>query len=78
MEQNKELYEKRQKRLQDAIDLKQPDMVPVNYLAQGFTVNDSGHTMAEAIYDFDIARNSVLEFASHYDPAPSSSRSAEP
>lgn len=68
MEQNKELYEKRQKRLQDAIDLKQPDMVPVNYLAQGFTVNDSGHTMAEAIYDFDIARNSVLEFASHYDP----------
>ncbi len=68
MEQNKELYEKRQKRRQDAIELKQPDMVPVNYLAQGFMVNDSGHTMAEAAYDFDIERNSVLEFASHYDP----------
>lgn len=33
MEQNKELYEKRQKRRQDAIELKQPDMVPVNYFA---------------------------------------------
>lgn len=68
MEQNKELYEKRQKRLQDAVDLKEPDMVPFNYLVQGFPVNDLGHTMAEAIYDLDIAKKCVLGSAAQYDP----------
>ncbi len=67
MEEKKELYEKRQKRLQDVIDLKQPDVVPVNYLVQGYPVNSQGHTMAEAVYDFKIAQKCVLDFAAQYD-----------
>lgn len=68
MEQNKELYTQRQKRLQDAIDLKEPDRVPLNFLVQSFPINDSGHTMAEAVYDIDIALESILKFANHYEP----------
>ena len=68
MENGNELYALRQQKLTDAIHLKETDSVPISALIQGYAVTDSGHTMAEAIYDFDIARKSILQFADYYQP----------
>ena len=68
MENGKELYALRPQKLTDAIHLKETDSVPISALIQGYAVTDSGHTMAEAIYDFGIARKSILQFADYYQP----------
>lgn len=68
MEDRKELYDKREQRLKDAIQLKETDCVPISALLQGYAVTDSGHTMAEAIYDYEVARKATIWFAEHYQP----------
>lgn len=61
-------FEMRHKRLQDAIDLKEPDRVPLIPMAQTFPVIDSGHTMKEALYNFDVLAESLLDYAEKYQP----------
>ena len=68
MEDRKELYDKREQRLKDAIQLKETDCVPISALLQGYAVTDSGQTMAEAIYDYEVARKATIWFAEHYQP----------
>lgn len=68
MNNPQELYDKREKRVQSVIALKEPDRVPINALAQGYPVTDNGHTMAEAVYNFDIVESCMLKFAQKYDP----------
>ncbi len=52
----------------DAIALREPERVPVMAMLQGYPVTDNGYTMKDAIYDFSVARESVLRFAEHYNP----------
>lgn len=61
-------FEKRMKRLNDAISLKEPDRVPIVPHIQGFPAFNAGYSMADVIYDFDKAAQSIKKFATDYNP----------
>jgi len=61
-------YETRLKRLNDAIALKEPDQVPNITQGQCFPILDAGHTMKDALYNFDILEDSLVKFAQKYQP----------
>jgi hypothetical protein len=66
-EKNMGLYETRLNRLNAAIALKESDRVPIDTINQGYPILEAGHTMAEALYDFNIVTESILRFAKKYD-----------
>lgn len=68
MAANKQKYEERLKRINDAIALKEPDRVPVAPFAQCYPILHSGHTMAEVLYDADIAKKSIKRYLLEYEP----------
>ena len=62
------LYEERQKRLDDAISLKEPDRVPIASSAMCYPMFNAGYTIADALYDFDKYAEASIKFVTEYEP----------
>ena len=67
---NKEKYDAKVKRVEDAIALKEPDMIPVKPSPAIFPVLDAGYTVAESIYDesLDVYRKAIFKYLNDFDP----------
>lgn len=63
-----ENYDLRCKRLQDAIELKEPDRVPIAPPLQSYPVFNAGYTMKDVLYDYDKGAESFKKFATQYEP----------
>ena len=68
--ENQKKYEEKEKRLNDAIALKEPDRVPINPNPQLYTVFHSGYTVAEVVYDSSLEkiRNALIKYHIDFDP----------
>ena len=62
------LYEERQKRIDDATALKEPDRVPITATGQCYSIYNAGYTVADAVYDFDKYAESAIKYALQYEP----------
>jgi uroporphyrinogen-III decarboxylase len=60
-------YETRLNRIKTAVALQESDRVPINSVNQCYPILEAGHTVAEAVYDFNIVTESYLRFAKKYD-----------
>lgn len=65
---NKQLYDARLKRINDAIALKEPDRVPCIPFAQTYPYTNAGYTMAEVMYDTSKAQDGMRKFLTQYEP----------
>ena len=61
-------YEEKMKRIDDAIAMKEPDRVPLIPFVQTYCITRYGHTMAEAMYNSDAAKDSVQKYLAEYEP----------
>ena len=68
MTDNKAKYEERMNRINTAIALKEPDRVPIIPFAQCYPVLHAGHTMAEALYDANVAKDGIKKYLLEYEP----------
>ncbi|MBR2754407.1 MAG: hypothetical protein IKI32_09350 [Lachnospiraceae bacterium] len=68
MTDNKVKYEERMNRINTAIALKEPDRVPIIPFAQCYPVLHAGHTMAEALYDANVAKDGIKKYLLEYEP----------
>ncbi len=68
--ENKQKYELKLKRLNDALDLKEPDRVPIDIEGGKFMINYAGYQMKDAIFDtsLQVVRESALKFLEDFDP----------
>ena len=68
--ENQKKYDIKLKRLNDALDLKEPDMVPIDVEGGKFMINYAGYTMKDAIYDtsLEVYKESVKKFMLDFDP----------
>ena len=72
------LFEERQKRINDAIALREPDRVPITARGLCYPFYNAGYTVADAIYDFDKYEESVIKYATQYEPDAASGGSTNP
>ncbi len=63
-----ELYQKRSKRIQDAIELKQPDRVPFAPYATFFPAVYAGLSFEEAMHDYDKLAAAIRKFMVDFQP----------
>ncbi len=49
--ENQKKYDAKLKRMNDALDLKEPDMVPIDVEGGTFAVRYAGYTVKDCIYD---------------------------
>ena len=66
--ENKKKYEERLKRVKDAVALKKTDMIPCIPNAFTFQYLRQGHTVAQALYDFDLAAKDNLKYHMDFQP----------
>lgn len=64
----KEKFEEKNRRLDTALAGREPDRMPLAPINQTFGVAYTGHTMAEALYDFDVAAQAEMKFVQDFDP----------
>ena len=62
------LLEERQKRIDDAVSLREPDCVPITAPGQCYAIYNAGYTTADAVYDFDKYAESMIGYAVQYEP----------
>jgi len=62
------LFEERQKRIDDAIALKDPDRIPIICPGQCYPVYNAGYTTADAFYDFDKYAEAMIKYVTQYEP----------
>ena len=62
------LLEERQKRLDDAIALSEPDRIPITSGGQCYPIYNAGLTVADAVYDFDKYTEAVVKYVTQYEP----------
>jgi hypothetical protein len=62
------LLEERQKRIDDAIALREPDRIPITAAGQCYSLYNAGYTVADAVYDFDKYAESILKYVTQYEP----------
>ena len=62
------LLEERQKRIDDAIALREPDRVPITAAGQCYPVYNAGYTVADVVYDFDKYAESIIKYLTTYEP----------
>ena len=62
------LLEERQKRINDAISLVEPDRVPITASGQCYPIYNAGYTVAEAVYDFEKFAESMTKYLIEYEP----------
>jgi len=68
MNETKPLYDERLKRVNDAVSLKEPDMVPCAPQYMTFPFLWAGYTMADVNYDAEKARDSIRRYLTHFKP----------
>ena len=61
-------YKARITRLQDAVQLKEPDRVPIALLPSMFPFKNAGMTVEEAMYDYGKATAAFKEFVLEFEP----------
>ena len=62
------ILEERQKRIDDAIALREPDRIPITATGQCYSIYNAGYTMADSVYDFDKLTDAVIKYAVQYEP----------
>ena len=62
------LFEERQKRINDAIALRETDSVPITALGQCYPIYNTGYSVADAVYDFDKFAEAMLKYVKDYEP----------
>ncbi|MBA7473307.1 hypothetical protein ES707_08644 [subsurface metagenome] len=65
---SEELYKERLKRVQDAIELKKPDRVPLVPVIETFPLFYTGITLKEAMNDYDKAAKAFDKFIADFEP----------
>ena len=68
-----ELYQKREKRINDAMELREPDLIPVVCLSGWFPARYSGFTFKEVMYDMDKASSAWEKYMMDFQPELASS-----
>ncbi len=58
----------REKRIKDAISLKEPDRVPLCPSIQTFPFTQNGFTVAQCVYDLDKTEEAMVKYLETYDP----------
>ncbi len=68
--ENRKKYDGKLGRINDAIALREPDMVPIKPPAELFPVYNAGYTVAEVIYDTTLTkmRNAIVKYLNDFDP----------
>ena len=61
-------YEAREKRILDAIALREPDRVPISMHIQTFHVQFAGLTVADIVYDMDKNVDAMIKYLQHFLP----------
>lgn len=56
------------KRIDDALAVREPDRVPVIPFVQTYCITHYGHTMAEAMYNAEAAKDGVRKYLAEYEP----------
>ncbi len=64
----KELFKKRTRRIQDAIELKQPDRIPFAPYATFFPAAYTGLSFEEAMHDYDKLADAIRKFMLDFEP----------
>ena len=62
------LLEERQKRIDDAIALNDPDRIPILCQGQCYPVYNAGFTTADVVYDFDKYAEAAIKYVTQYEP----------
>jgi len=62
------LFEERQKRIDDAIALREPDRVPIYASGQCYPAYNAGYTVADVVYDFEKFEESMIKYTTQYEP----------
>jgi len=63
-----QLYEERERRFNDAVQLKEPDRVPIATLFGFFPAKYAGITCEEAMYDHDKVMKAWVDVMVEFDP----------
>ena len=68
--ENQKKHDERLKRINDAVALKEPDMVPINPNPQLYAVFHSGYTVAEVVYDTSLEkmRSALKKYLIDFEP----------
>ena len=69
-QENKKRYDEKLKRLNDALELREPDRVPIDVDGGKFMINYAGYKMKDAVYDtsLEIYREACIKFLRDFDP----------
>ncbi len=67
-DQAKEAYQKRAGRIWDAVELKEPDRVPVIPMTNFFPAFHAGHTCESMMYDFDKLEDAMKSYVFDFEP----------
>ncbi|MCL2124414.1 MAG: hypothetical protein FWH33_00305 [Oscillospiraceae bacterium] len=62
------LMEERQKRIDDAASLREPDRVPITGTGMCYPIFNAGYTVADVVYDFDKYADAVIKALVQYEP----------
>ena len=68
--ENQKKYDEKEKRVKDAIALKEPDRVPVMPQPELYPIFNAGYTVAEVVYDTSLQkiRNAAVKYLNDFDP----------
>ena len=66
--ENQKKYDAKLKRITEALELKEPDMIPITLSAELFPVFNAGYTVAEVVYDatMEKMKNDIIKAISKY------------
>jgi len=60
--------QERQKRIDDAVALREPDRVPITATGLCYPIFNAGYTIAEVMYDFDKYEEAMIKYVTQYEP----------
>ncbi len=68
--ENKKKYDEKAKRVLDAIELREPDRVPITPSPELFPIFNAGYTVAEVVYDTSLEKigKAVKKYLNEFDP----------
>ncbi len=68
--ENQKKYDAKLKRITEALELKEPDMIPITLSAELFPVFNAGYTVAEVVYDatMEKMKNALVKYVNDFDP----------
>ena len=68
--ENQKKYDEKLKRITEALELKEPDTIPITLSAELFPVFNAGYTVAEVVYDatMEKMKNCLVKYVNDFDP----------